>query len=184
MRITKLRKTVGFFKSLFFVYNECKMRKALMTYLDSEGIKNEYSEGNLTIEYDDIKFSVCFGSQDDYAECEINALYQNDELTKLSKKDVLMIEEDVNADPDRYARMYINKDVMWVRSNFFFSNKAMMLNLFARHIDDISFLANDAMSQLNDKLQKPDEPPIRRIGFVMEEKDKAEATELKVVASA
>ena len=45
MKIGNLRKTIGVWKSLFFMGNVCKMRQTLISYLLEEGVEAKVEDG-------------------------------------------------------------------------------------------------------------------------------------------
>lgn len=58
MRTGRLRKMNGFWKSLSFIGNECKMRNALMEYLQEEGFKCQLEDGIVIFDYNESHYST------------------------------------------------------------------------------------------------------------------------------
>ena len=56
MGALRLRKVTGFWKSLFFMGNVCKMRKSLIAYLQEEGLECEVKNGHIQFVYNDNTF--------------------------------------------------------------------------------------------------------------------------------
>ena len=53
MKIGRLSRATNFWRSFSFVGNTSKMRKALIAYLQDEGLKCDLSDGNVLFEYND-----------------------------------------------------------------------------------------------------------------------------------
>ena len=84
MKTGKLRKVTGFWKSLFFMGNVCKIRKCLMGYLGEEGLKCEFVDGEIIFEYNYCHFTISFVVNDGFSECHISYRCDDDDYEKLN----------------------------------------------------------------------------------------------------
>ena len=58
MKTGRLRQMNGFWRSLSFIGNECKMRNALMEYLKEEGLKCQLEDGIVIFDYNESHYST------------------------------------------------------------------------------------------------------------------------------
>lgn len=164
MRIGNLRKTTGYWRSLFFMYNVCKMRQALISYLIEEGINAKVEDGQVLFEYNDSLFVVDFDMQGDYSECTINFKCEDDEYESLTMNDKTYIADKVNTELKNHATVYSFNESFNISTSFYFCNKQMMLNLFRKHFHDITESIDMAIDIVINKIEEMKHRS-RKIGF-------------------
>lgn len=184
MRIGNLRKTTGFWKSLFFMGNVCKMRQKLISYLLEEGISAKVEDGQIIFKYNESLFVVDFEMNEHYSECIINFKCEDDEYESLSMSDKTYIADKVNTDKENHATVYTFDDSFNISTSFYFSNKQMMLDLFRTHLMEMTESVDMAIDIVSDKIEQRKNRN-RRIGFYTQDsfENCAESETSKIVAT-
>ena len=184
MRIGNLRKTTGFWKSLFFMGNVCKMRQTLISYLLEEGMNAKVEDGQIIFEYNESLFVVDFEMNEHYSECIINFKCEDDEYESLTTNDKTYIADKVNTDKENHATVYTFNDSFNVSTSFYFCNKQMMLDLFRIHFRDMTESVDMTIDIVTDKIEEK-KHRTRKIGFYTHEvyDNNSESCTSKIVAS-
>ena len=165
MRIGKLRKMTGFWKSLFFMGNHCKMRQALINYLQEEGLKCKLKDGIVFFQFNESDFIAEFNVHKDYAECEITYCCGDDDYEALDIQDKTFIGDKVNTDKENHCVAIAYNDVLKLRTSFYFTNKRMMLDLFSSHFEELTDSIETAVDIVCEKIEHHKTYKNRRIGF-------------------
>ena len=184
MKTGKLRKVTGFWKSLFFMGNVCKIRKCLMGYLEEEGLKCEFVDGEIIFEYNDCHFTTSFVVNDGFSYCHISYRCDDDDYEKLNMADKAFVADKVNTDMGNQAIVYAFKDNIQVNTSFYFTSKNMMIDLFSKHFEELTENLNEAIHIVCSKVEEQKKVRCRRIGFNTEPYKHEEAEhDLKIVAA-
>lgn len=186
MRIFKLHKVTGFWKSLSFKSNICKIRKALSNYLTEEGIDNRIEDGLVVFKFDDSHFLVEFKIEDDYPECIITYQIEDQDYESLDVSDKTYIADKVNTDNQNHCVVYTFSDSIILKTTFYFTNRQMMLDLFSQHFVELTENRNLTLNIAQQKIDEHKELGERRIGFNVDitNQQKQQSEEEKVVAKA
>lgn len=173
MKTGKLRRTTGFWKSLFFVGNQCKMRKALMDFLHEEGLKCELEDGVVFFDFNENHYYAEFNLLDDYAECVISYDCSDENYEALEMLDKTFIADKVNTDKLNHCIVLAFNDNLKVQTSFYFMNKRMLLDLFSLHFEELTDSVELAVEIACDKMEQHKTYRSRRIGFNVEPCDVA-----------
>ena len=165
MRVGKLRKMTGFWKGLFFMGNQCKMRKALMKFLHEEGLKCKLEDGIVIFEFNECNFIAEFYIHDRYAECEISYCCGDDEYESLDIHDKTFVADKVNTDMENHCIVLAYNDNLKLRTSFYFTNKRMMLDLFSLHFEELTDSLKTVLEIVCEKIERQKAYKNRRIGF-------------------
>lgn len=168
MKIGRLRNVYGFWRSLSFVGNECKMRNTLMEYLQEEGLKCNLEDGIVIFKYGEYHFSTCFQLHDGFAECEINYLSKAEDYESLDVQNKMFIADKVNTEMVNHCKVLAFYDSLRIETSFYFSNECMMINLFSLHLEELIESLNLAMDIVCEKININKVSKKRRIGFTSE----------------
>lgn len=171
MRVSRLRRMTGFWKSLSFIGNHCKMRNALMKFLHEEGLKCKLEDGIVIFEYNECNFIAEFNIQEDYAECEISYCSCADDYGALDIKDKTFIADKVNTDKENHCVVLAYNDKLKLRTSFYFTNKRMMLDLFSIHFEELTDSLESTFEIACDKIECQKAYKNRRIGFNVDSND-------------
>ena len=161
----------GFWKSLSFIGNHCKMRNALMKFLHEEGLKCKLEDGIVIFEYNECNFIAEFNIQEDYAECEISYCSCADDYGALDIKDKTFIADKVNTDKENHCVVLAYNDKLKLRTSFYFTNKRMMLDLFSIHFEELTDSLESTLEIACDKIECQKAYKNRRIGFNVDSND-------------
>lgn len=103
--MSMIRKPVGFWKSLFFMNDVRKMRKAIIQYLQEEGIECHVEEGDLVFIYNDCSLTVEIEESDDSDYMELTILYTLDDekYESLALSDKTLIAAQTNNETENHA---------------------------------------------------------------------------------
>lgn len=177
-----LRKVNGFWKSLFFMGNICKMRKALMEYLHQEGISAGMKDGDVMFEYNDLTFTAEFRLIDGYAECTVE-YYSEEGYRMLDANQKANITNKINSAEENHAIVLSFDEGYCVKTSFYFTSRRMMLDLFCKHFEELNVLMDDMIENIG-KCSRSRRRHSRVIGFVIEpEAESEEQTENAHVAA-
>ncbi len=165
MKTGRLRKLAGFWKECFFMGNVCKMRKALMRYLQEEGVKCELSDGEIAFDYSNGSFCASFGVVDGMGECCVVFQCEDEDYAKLDPKDKALMADRVNIGLYNHATVYAEEDVFTVKTSFYFTNRKRMINLFTLHFDELNQSVSCAVEELLRMIDENKKNQERRIGF-------------------
>lgn len=135
--MSRLRKITSPWKSLFFMGNECKMRKTLMTYLAEEGINCQVKDGVLIMDYNDCSFVIAFELFDDFAECSMGYQCADDDYTKLSTTDKTCLAGKSNTTTENHTIVRAYADSFLLETSFYFTSEFMLLTLFKKHFEEM-----------------------------------------------
>lgn len=179
-------KVTSFWEGLSITSNVKKMRKVLMEYFKEEGIACEVKDGNICFTYRDTVFFVNFMEHDYYAECGIVYECSDEGYSALSEEDKTFIADKVNTDLTNHAVTLAYNDTLKVVTMFYFSSEKMLLELFAKHFDELNEAIGMALDIAADKIgissdeETGDEEKPRKVGFCMP--NEGEANEMRVTA--
>ena len=67
-----MNRAVSTWKKLFFKSNIRKIRKAIIDYLEEEGIKVKLENGLLVVELDECYYSIDFNLDGEYPQCAVS----------------------------------------------------------------------------------------------------------------
>lgn len=165
MRIGRLRKMNGFWRSLSFVGNECKMRSTLMEYLQEEGLKCQLEDGIVIFEFNECHFNALFNLHDGFAECVMYYQCGGEEYETLEMPDKTFISDKVNTETENHCTVLAFNDNLRIETSFYFSNKRMMLNLFSQHFEELTESIDMAIDIACEKAEAHKANKNRRIGF-------------------
>lgn len=167
--MSMIRKPVGFWKSLFFMNDVRKMRKAIILYLQEEGIECHVDEGDLVFIYNDCSLTVEIEESDDSDYMELTILYTLDDekYESLALSDKTLIAAQTNNETENHAVAFAYNDNLVIKSSYYFTSKRMLLELFRVHLYDV-LETLDKMKELSIKIMERTQPRKRRIGFFME----------------
>lgn len=165
VRVGKLRKMTGFWKGLFFMGNQCKMRKALMKYLHEEGLKCKLEDGIVIFEFNECNFIAEFNIHEGYAECEISYCCGDNDYEALDIQDKTFTADKVNTDKENHCIVLAFNDNLKLRTSFYFTNKRMMLDLFSQHFEELTDSLETALDIVCEKIERQKAYKNRRIGF-------------------
>lgn len=165
MKTGRLRKATSFWKSFFFMGNVCKMRNALMSYLQEEGLKCEIADGEIMFKFNDSHFTTVLTSNGEIGECTICFECEDDEYEKLDQKEKTYMADKVNIDMDNHATVFAYSGSFEVKASFYFTNKEMLINLFSAHFEDLTESVGEALSIVKDQIKIQRQTRGRRIGF-------------------
>lgn len=184
MKSGRLRKVVGFWKSLFFMGNVYKIRKSLMSYLKEEGLNCEIKDGEILIEFNESYFSSSIGENEDYTECTIMYQCTDEDYAKLDIKEKTFMADKVNTDLENHATVYAYDDSFYITTSFYFTSKQMLLNLFVSHFDELVDSLNEANDILCSKIKEHKNEQTRRIGFYVnsDQQYESQPNEVQVAA--
>jgi len=180
MRTGRLRKMNGFWKSLSFIGNECKMRNALMEYLQEEGLKCQLEDGIVIFDYNESHYSTHFQVHDGFAECKICYETSAEDYEALELQDKTFIADKTNTDVENHCKVLAFNDSLRVETTFYFTNKQMMINLFSQHFDELNESLGVAMDIACEKVDTHKANKNRSIGFVAEAKKRQEVEPQRV----
>lgn len=186
MKTGMLRKETGFWKRLSFTGNVCKMRKALLKYLEGEGMKCEVIDGDVAFDYDESHFCASFESHEGFVECEISYTCNDDDYEHLEESNKTFLADKINTDMLNHATVLAFGGKFAVRTFFYFTNKETMINLFSMHFEELTD-SLDMVTELVNKMIKDNKKwHCRRIGFYSDasDDDRSETKELQVAAKA
>ena len=165
MRVGKLRKMTGFWKGLFFMGNQCKMRKALMKYLHEEGLKCKLEDGIVIFEFNECNFIAEFNIYEGYAECEMSYCCGDNDYEALDMQDKTFTADKVNTDKENHCIVLAYHDNLKLRTSFYFTNKRMMLDLFSLHFEELTDSLDTVLQIVCEKIERHKNHKNRRIGF-------------------
>lgn len=165
MRIGRLRKMNGFWKSFSFVGNPCKMRNALMEYLQEESLKCQLEDGIVIFEFNECHFNTQFNLYNGFTECEIYYQCGGEDYEALEMQDKTFIADKVNTEMENHCTVLAFNDNLRVQTSFYFSNKQMMLNLFSQHFEELTESIDMVMDIACEKVEAHKAYKSRRIGF-------------------
>ena len=155
----------SFWKSLFFVGNHCKMRKALMKYLQEEGLKCKLEDGIIIFEFNECNFIAEFNVHEGYVECEISYCCGDEDYEALDIKDKTFIADKVNTDKENHCIVLAYNDNLKLCTSFYFTNKHMMLDLFSSHFDELTDSLETVFEIVCEKIKYHKAHKNQRIGF-------------------
>lgn len=186
MKIGRLSRATNFWRSFSFVGNTSKMRKALIAYLQDEGLKCDLSDGNVLFEYNDSLFVAAFASEEDYAECTILYRCTDEDYEKLDLADKTFMADKVNTDMENHATVLAYNDSFHVSTSFYFTDRTMMINLFSQHFEELTDSLSEALDIVGSKLDDQRPSQSRSIGFGADayKPSTAESTDGQAVAKA
>lgn len=167
-----LNNVANFWSSLSFKGNINKMRKCLLSYLKNEGIKCEIKDGWIIFEFNDSIYEVIFLVGSKCAECVIAFEIYDEAYEKLEQNDKTFIADKVNTELENHAPVYAYNDSLKVRSAFYFTSKAIMLNLFIKHFEELNQSVELAIDIIKDKIESASIEETKRpkqIGFCIPE---------------
>ena len=183
MKSGRLRKVVSFWKSMFFMGNVYKMRKALMSYLKEEGLNCEVKDGEILIEFNESYFSSSINENDGYNECTIMYQCTDEDYAKLDIQDKTFMADKVNTDLENHATVYAYDESFYITTSFYFTSKQMLLNLFASHFEELVNSLNESIDILRSKIEEHKNNPTRKIGFNVDSyKQESQQNETQVAA--
>lgn len=165
MRISKMQTISGFWKNMTFTGNICKMRTALVDYLTTEGVNSQITDGIVIFEYDGSHFTADFNIDSGFPECTITYEIEDDDYESLDMCDKTYISDRVNTDMENHSTVYSFDDSIKLTSRFYFTSKAMMLELFCQHFAEFTQSLDLALNIARDKIKNYKEIKGRRIGF-------------------
>lgn len=168
MKTGKLRRTTSFWRSLFFMGNVCKMRKSLMGFLHEEGLKCKLSDGAILFEFNDCHFAASFSVEQHYGECVICYRCTDEDYERLGIGDKTFIADKVNADMENHVTVLAFDDRIDVVTSFYFTDENMMLDLFAKHFEEMTASIAKTVDIICTKVQEQKNRPSRKIGFDIE----------------
>lgn len=186
MRISRMQSITSFWKRLSFKDNISKMRLALVDYLTSEGVDCQIVDGVVIFEYDGSNFTAEFNLNDNYPECKIVFVVEDDDYESLDLRDKTYISDRVNTDMENHSIVYTFSDCIKLVSSYYFSNRDMMLNLFCRHFADLTQSLDLTLKLTQCKVNEHKNFKGRRIGFNTEfnQQPEHELGDVKVAAKA
>lgn len=164
---------------LSFTSNVNRMRKAIMSYLANEGVKCEIKDGSIVCEFQESYYSIDFTIHNNFAECRIGYECAGKEYAAMQLSDKTFVADKVNIQLENHAVVYAYTDSFEVRSSFFFSSKAMLLQLFVNHFNELNEAVELALDIIRNTLANNEEEESKkaqRIGFCVqnEETDEGE----------
>jgi len=184
MKIGKLRKATGFWRSLSFMGNVSKMRRALLAYFEEEGIQGKVDDGLVVFEFDECVFYADFEVREGYAECTLHYSGTSESYESLDKDSKAFIADKVNIEQENHTVAYAYNDRFALKTYFFFTNKEMMFDLFRLHFLELTEslnLTNEIMGDFIEEYQARN----HKVGFHTSTKDveKQKADKHKVTAN-
>ena len=182
MKTGRLRQMNGFWRSLSFIGNECKMRNALMEYLKEEGLKCQLEDGIVIFDYNESHYSTHFQVHDGFAECEICYETSAEDYGALELSDKTFIADKTNTEVNNHCKVLAFDDSLRIETSFYFTNKRMMINLFSHHFDELNESLSVALDIACGKVDAHKANKSRCIGFVAEAKKRQEDEPQRVEA--
>lgn len=166
MGALRLRKVTGFWKSLFFMGNVCKMRKSLIAYLQEEGLECEVKNGHIQFVYNDNTFHTILSINEfGYGECTIIYQCTEDRYERLEDGCKALIAANVNAVMANHTTTYALEEVVHVSTSFYFNSKHMLLDLFAIHFEEIANAIGEFSKVYSSINEEQETTKTRQIGF-------------------
>lgn len=165
MKIGRLGRTAGFWKSLTFAGNIKRMSNALMDYLKKEGVTCSADDGGVIFEYNARRYTADFNLHNGYAECVIMYECADEDYEALPDKDKAAIANHVNANKDNHCTFYGFRAFFRQLTSFYFTDRRMMTELFCKHFDEMDNTLDFSMNTVCAMIEENKKDSVRTIGF-------------------
>lgn len=160
-----MNRAVSTWKKLFFKSNISKIRKAIMDYLEEEGIKVKLENGSLVVKIDEYDYKIYFDLDDEYPQCEITLELKHEEYDALELSQKTFIADKMNTNADRLSVVKAFSKSLVIEAHFYFSNKKMLLSLFHDYFIDAAEAVEETTEWLANAIKK-NKNQRRPIGFM------------------
>lgn len=157
-----------------------------MDYLQKEGLKCELSDGDVIFEFNESRFNVSLATEEQYAECTITYRCADEDYERLELDDKTFIADKVNTDMENHATVFTFNDSIQVTTSFYFTSSDMLINLFAKHFEELTQSIDEALDIASDKIEENKKTLGRHIGFISEvnHQQESETNTMQVAAKA
>lgn len=160
-----MNRAVSTWKKLFFKSNIRKIRKAIIDYLEEEGIKVKLENGLLVVELDEYYYSIDFNLDGEYPQCEIMFKLKHEVYGALEISQKTFIADKVNTDADRHSVVKAFFESLVIETHFYFCNRKMLLSLFHDYFIDLKETVDETTDWLSDAIEE-NKNQRRPIGFI------------------
>lgn len=149
-----MNRKVSVWKRMFFKSNIGRIRKAIMDYLQEEGINVSFEDGLLVITLDDYHYSIDFDVDNDYPLCCIIFRLCCPEYKDLELSQKTFIADKINTNENRHSIVKSFTDEIVVDTHFYFNSKSMLLILFHDYFVDLKETVDEMADWLADAIKE------------------------------
>ena len=177
MKMVNLHSIKNYCERFWFTPNVVNLRIALMDYFRQEGIKCKLEDGQVNFDYGDYEFDAEFKVFEDYAECIIESMCEDDDYEKLDVKEKTFIADKVNIGEMNHCVTRAYDNTVAVHTSFYFSNTEMMLTIFCDRLNELVSSLRQLDEVLTDKKNEYKAFKSRKVGFYIETYESEESEE-------
>lgn len=176
-----MNRKVSVWKRMFFKSNIGRIRKAIMDYLQEEGINVSFENGLLIVTLDDCYYNIDFDVDNEYPLCSIIFRLGCAEYKELKISQKTFIADKINTNENHQSIVKSFTDEIVVYTHFYFNDKSMLLILFHNYFVDLKETVDEMIDWLTDVI-KENKHQRRPIGFMATAASKEKNSEVQPAA--